>query len=122
VPRHPQRFDEVAALAAQRWAARLRRSAWPTSAARSGERADVWVGDSMGEMPLYYAAGRRGPAGRQLCAIGRAEPDRGRRLRLPAADGAAHLQLCPLAFAHAHRGAAERMALEVAALLAQRRG
>lgn len=56
VPRHPQRFDEVAALVqAQGW--RLsRRSAWgeggpPPQAAQ----ADVWLGDSLREMPAYYA-------------------------------------------------------------------
>ncbi len=37
--------------------------------------------------------GRRRPAGRQLRAAGRAEPDRGGGLRLPGGDGTAHLQL-----------------------------
>ena len=75
VPRHPQRFDEVAALVAARGLRLARRSAWgsalagPWAVARSagGEAtdatpeaghalaADVWLGDSMGEMPLYYA-------------------------------------------------------------------
>ena len=50
VPRHPQRFDEVAALAAQHGLSVSRRSGW------SGEPqpADVWIGDSLGEMSLYY--------------------------------------------------------------------
>ncbi len=50
VPRHPQRFDEVAALAQQRGLSVSRRSAW------SGQQqsADVWVGDSLGEMSFYY--------------------------------------------------------------------
>ena len=65
VPRHPQRFDEVATLAATaraeggRSLVVARRSAWgaalppqPPAEARS---ADVWIGDSLGEMPLYYA-------------------------------------------------------------------
>jgi 3-deoxy-D-manno-octulosonic-acid transferase len=52
VPRHPQRFDEVAALAAQRGFATARRSAGGTLDA--GTR--VLVGDSMGEMLAYYAA------------------------------------------------------------------
>ena len=51
VPRHPQRFDEVAGLAAQAGFAVSRRSAWDGVP----EPADVWVGDSLGEMPLYYA-------------------------------------------------------------------
>ena len=50
VPRHPQRFDEVAALAAQAGCAVSRRSAWQEEPAP----ADIWVGDSLGEMALYY--------------------------------------------------------------------
>jgi 3-deoxy-D-manno-octulosonic-acid transferase len=56
VPRHPQRFDEVAALV---------RAAGLTLARRSGFAADepdaeacaaeVWLGDSLGEMPAWYA-------------------------------------------------------------------
>lgn len=51
VPRHPQRFDEVAALVAQSGLTVSRRSAWPDAPAP----ADVWIGDSLGEMALYYA-------------------------------------------------------------------
>jgi 3-deoxy-D-manno-octulosonic-acid transferase len=53
VPRHPQRFDTVAALAESHGFKVERRSA------RSGELAtntEVWLGDSMGEMFAYYAA------------------------------------------------------------------
>jgi 3-deoxy-D-manno-octulosonic-acid transferase len=50
VPRHPQRFDEVAALVAQSGASVARRSAWSEAPAP----ADVWIGDSLGEMALYY--------------------------------------------------------------------
>jgi 3-deoxy-D-manno-octulosonic-acid transferase len=50
VPRHPQRFDEVAALAAQQGFAVSRRSAW----AAQPQTADIWLGDSLGEMALYY--------------------------------------------------------------------
>lgn len=59
VPRHPQRFDEVAQqVQAGGW--RLsRRSAWaddqPDAEALTAE---VWLGDSMGEMPAYYASAR----------------------------------------------------------------
>ncbi len=51
VPRHPQRFDEVAALLAQAGLRVSRRSQW------TGEPipADVWLGDSLGEMALYYS-------------------------------------------------------------------
>ncbi|MGV3570115.1 MAG: 3-deoxy-D-manno-octulosonic acid transferase [Ramlibacter sp.] len=50
VPRHPQRFDEVAALAAQAGFDVSRRSGWQYGP----QPADVWIGDSIGEMPLYY--------------------------------------------------------------------
>jgi 3-deoxy-D-manno-octulosonic-acid transferase len=50
VPRHPQRFDEVAALAVQHGFTVSRRSQWTGQP----EAADVWIGDSLGEMALYY--------------------------------------------------------------------
>jgi 3-deoxy-D-manno-octulosonic-acid transferase len=52
VPRHPQRFDEVAAMVAQAGFSVSRRSAWNDEAPAP---ADVWIGDSLGEMALYYA-------------------------------------------------------------------
>ena len=58
VPRHPQRFDEVAALAVQHGLSVLRRSQWPDAgpaASPTALAADVWLGDSLSEMPLYYA-------------------------------------------------------------------
>lgn len=56
VPRHPQRFDEVAARVADQGWRLSRRSTWdeagpPAEAAH----ADVWLGDSLREMPAYYA-------------------------------------------------------------------
>ena len=56
VPRHPQRFDEVAALAAQHGLRVSRRSQWTGSPMQSEEAmsADLWLGDSLGEMALYY--------------------------------------------------------------------
>ncbi|RVU44575.1 3-deoxy-D-manno-octulosonic acid transferase [Rubrivivax rivuli] len=55
VPRHPQRFDEVAALVAEAGFSLQRRSAWGTSPAPEAVRAEVWLGDSLGEMAQYYA-------------------------------------------------------------------
>ncbi len=52
VPRHPRRFDEVAALLEARALAYRRRSAGIAVAAD----VRVLLGDSMGEMPAYYAA------------------------------------------------------------------
>ena len=56
VPRHPQRFDEVAALVSQAGFTLARRSAWADSPPPEADTADVWLGDSLGEMALYYAA------------------------------------------------------------------
>lgn len=56
VPRHPQRFDAVAALIESHGFAVQRRSRWgqggpvaPDSAAPA-----IWLGDSLGELALYY--------------------------------------------------------------------
>lgn len=78
VPRHPERFDEVAALAAARGFPVARRSTG--EAVAPGVR--VALGDSMGEMLAYYAAadvvivgGSLAPFGGQnlieACALGR---------------------------------------------------
>lgn len=57
VPRHPQRFAEVAQMAQQHgWQVRPR-SLWGAdgpAAAQGGEKI-LWLGDSMGEMALYYS-------------------------------------------------------------------
>lgn len=55
VPRHPQRFDAVADMVRDRGFSLARRSAWGDAPDVSQRGADVWLGDSMGEMPLYYA-------------------------------------------------------------------
>ncbi len=162
VPRHPQRFDEVAALAAQALPRVQRRS---TFGAAPDAAADAWVGDSIGEMPLYYAladvallGGSFAPLGGQnlieaaacgcpvlmgphtfnfaaaaddAIAAGAAR----RSADLPAAVAAAVALVAPAAtveraamvgqaqaFAHAHQGAADRMALEVLALWRQTEG
>lgn len=52
VPRHPQRFDEVARLATARGLTVARRTTTETP----GPDIEVWLGDSMGEMAAYYAA------------------------------------------------------------------
>lgn len=55
VPRHPQRFDDVAALVAARGLSVSRRSGWASGQdAVEPPAADVWIGDSLGEMALYY--------------------------------------------------------------------
>ena len=54
VPRHPQRFDEVAALVERNGFSLRRRSTWSDTPPPGADSADVWLGDSMAEMPLYY--------------------------------------------------------------------
>ena len=55
VPRHPQRFEAVAALVRMQALSLLCRSEWDDSPPSDAAAADVWLGDSMGEMPVYYA-------------------------------------------------------------------
>jgi 3-deoxy-D-manno-octulosonic-acid transferase len=54
VPRHPQRFDEVEGLLRQAGLRVVRRRSWGDSPNAEALSADAWLGDSMGEMPLYY--------------------------------------------------------------------
>jgi 3-deoxy-D-manno-octulosonic-acid transferase len=57
VPRHPQRFDTVQRLIEQQGLRVSRRSSWSDGPAQSAaaQQADVWLGDTLGEMTLYYA-------------------------------------------------------------------
>lgn len=55
VPRHPQRFAEVAALAQARGFQVSRRSAWPEGPPGKTDMPVLWLGDSLGEMALYYS-------------------------------------------------------------------
>ncbi|MBI3349256.1 MAG: 3-deoxy-D-manno-octulosonic acid transferase [Burkholderiales bacterium] len=54
VPRHPQRFDEIAALIEGAGLTLARRSGWGDEPPAEALAADAWLGDSMREMPLYY--------------------------------------------------------------------
>ena len=54
VPRHPQRFDEVARAIEARGLPFVRRSI--ESGKASGSDPDLFLGDSMGELAMYYAA------------------------------------------------------------------
>jgi len=56
VPRHPQRFDEVARLLDQAGLRHVRRSMPGAIASLADRSIDVLLGDSMGEMAAYYAA------------------------------------------------------------------
>ena len=57
VPRHPQRFDEVADLCAAQGFAVSRRSQWGhagPAVANASTLPTIWLGDSLGDMALYY--------------------------------------------------------------------
>ncbi len=66
VPRHPQRFDEVARLLSALGGAVVRRSGFDSMAADSR----VLLGDSMGEMPMYYAMADIALIGGSLAPLG----------------------------------------------------
>jgi len=55
VPRHPQRVDEVERLLQQAGWTVHRRSQWGTQGPAADEGQVVWLGDSLGEMALYYS-------------------------------------------------------------------
>ena len=55
VPRHPQRFEEVAELATEAGLTISRRTDWgPDGPDGRALMARVWLGNTLGEMPLYY--------------------------------------------------------------------
>jgi 3-deoxy-D-manno-octulosonic-acid transferase len=65
VPRHPQRFDEVATL--------IKRDGWRMvrrSAGLPGPEDEVWLGDSMGEMAAYFALADLAFIGGSLLPLG----------------------------------------------------
>ncbi|HEV3106753.1 MAG TPA: lipid IV(A) 3-deoxy-D-manno-octulosonic acid transferase [Trinickia sp.] len=81
VPRHPQRFDEVAALVERRGLRCVRRSAWGGGTLAAGaaahtasgplpENVTVLLGDSMGELGAYYAASDVAFIGGSLLPLG----------------------------------------------------
>ena len=158
VPRHPQRFDEVAQLVRSSGLTLVRRSAWGDAPGSEAHAADVWLGDTLGEMATYCAAAQVALLGGSFAPLGgqnlieaaacgcpvvmgphtfnfaeAAElsiaagaairvPDMGaavqealgllrQRARLDASVKSA------LSFSGQHRGAAQRMAKEIVALL-----
>lgn len=65
VPRHPQRFEEVANLLLQQGLRVVRRSTGMPAA-----DTQVWLGDSMGEMAAYYALADLAFVGGSLLPLG----------------------------------------------------
>jgi 3-deoxy-D-manno-octulosonic-acid transferase len=71
VPRHPQRFDEVAQMVYQAKLTLSRRSEWRNSQPQENDfTADVWLGDSVGEMPAYFASAKIGLLGGSFMPFG----------------------------------------------------
>ncbi len=103
VPRHPQRFDEVAALVEANGFAVARRSA-----ADGPSEAEIWLGDSLGEMALYYGLADVALLG------GSFEPLGGQNLIEAAACG------CPVVMGPSTFNFAEVAELSLAAGAAQR--
>ena len=104
VPRHPQRFDEVAALVEAQGFAVARRS---TAGEEPGD-AEIWLGDSLGEMALYYGLAHVALLG------GSFEPLGGQNLIEAAACG------CPVVMGPSTFNFAEAAELSLAAGAAQR--
>lgn len=70
VPRHPQRFDEVAAMLEKVRLNYVRRSAWPDDDMPLPADVDVVLGDSMGEMAAYFSAADVAFIGGSLLPLG----------------------------------------------------
>jgi 3-deoxy-D-manno-octulosonic-acid transferase len=70
VPRHPQRFDDVAALVTAAGFTLARRSSWVDSPPADAMQAQVWLGDSMREMALYYGVARVALLGGSFAPLG----------------------------------------------------
>ncbi len=70
VPRHPQRFDAVAALLQDAGLTVARRSTWGDAPPVEAAAADVWLGDSLGEMALYYGAADAALLGGSFAPLG----------------------------------------------------
>lgn len=66
VPRHPQRFDEVAQMFMSAGLCVSRRSTW----ADAPQDADVWLGDSVGEMALYFGLAQAALLGGSFAPLG----------------------------------------------------
>ena len=70
VPRHPQRFDAVHQMVRETGLSVARRSEWASAPAADAARHDVWLGDSIGEMPTYYAAAHVALLGGSFAPLG----------------------------------------------------
>ena len=113
VPRHPQRFDEVAALVTSRGLALKRRSlGLPDDACA------VWLGDSMGEMAAYYAFADGCVIGGSLLPFGSQNLIEACACGCPVLIGPSDFNFRQAAHDAIEHGAAERVAATPAAIAA----
>ena len=70
VPRHPQRFDEVAQLVVASGLTFEHRSRWAKVPPAEAHGVDVWLGDSIGEMATYYATAHVALLGGSFAPLG----------------------------------------------------
>ena len=70
VPRHPQRFDDVASLVRAAGLTLARRSTWDRAPPPQALLTQVWLGDSMREMALYYATAQVALLGGSFAPLG----------------------------------------------------
>ena len=103
VPRHPQRFDEVEALLVASGLRVARRRTWGETPSVEALKVDAWLGDSLGEMPQYYASSDVALLGGSFMALG------GHNLIEAAACG------CPLVMGPSTFNFSEAAALSLAA-------
>jgi 3-deoxy-D-manno-octulosonic-acid transferase len=106
VPRHPQRFDEVAALAVQAGFSVSRRSAWDDAPAP----AQVWIGDSLGEMAQYYATADAALLGGSFAPLGGQNLIEAAACGCPVVMGPHTFNFSDAAELALHSGAARRVA------------
>ena len=91
VPRHPQRFDEVANMIAVRGLKMQRRSRFAENDPLPAD-VPIVLGDSMGEMFAYYAACDVAFIGGSLLPLGGQKPDRSLRPRQTGDRRPTHVQ------------------------------
>lgn len=107
VPRHPQRFDEVHQLIASAGLTVSRRSSW---SAEAPTQADVWLGDSLGEMAQYYALAHVALLGGSFAPLGGQNLIEAAACGCPVVMGPHTFNFAEAAELAASAGAAERVA------------
>lgn len=118
VPRHPQRFDEVAGLIESAGLVCERRSGWTQAPHPQSLQADVWLGNSMGEMALYYSLAHVSLLGGSFAPLGGQNLIEAAACACPVVMGPHTFNFAQAAELALHAGAAWRVA-DVDAAMAQ---